>query len=270
MAKSSPLVPALGKKVHLSDYDPADKGKYKRESDVTAILANDLTRLQTLQEVLYASSTRSLLVILQAIDAGGKDGAIKHVFQGVNPQGVNVTSFKQPTAEQLAHDFLWRIHPNVPAKGFIGVFNRSYYEDVLVVRVHKLAEKKVWKAHYDQINEFEALLTASGTTILKFFLYISRDEQKKRFQARLDDPEKRWKFAPGDLDERALWNEYVEADEDMLTKCNTEVAPWHIVPANHKWYRNLVVTQTIIDALEAMDLKYPDPIKDIDKIVIPD
>ena len=270
MAKNSSLIPPPGKKVHLNEYDPGETGKYKQENAVTAILEKDLKRLQALQEVLYGDNTRSLLVILQAIDAGGKDGTINHVFRGVNPQGVNVFSFKQPTAEQLAHDFLWRVHPHVPANGSISVFNRSYYEDVLVVRVHKLTEKKVWKAHYDQINEFEALLTANGTTILKFFLHISRDEQKERFQARLDDPDKRWKFAMGDLDERALWDQYMEADEDMLTKCNTESAPWHIVPANHKWYRNLVITQTIIDALEAMKLKYPDPVQDIDKITIPD
>jgi PPK2 family polyphosphate:nucleotide phosphotransferase len=270
MAKSNPLIPPFGKKVHLGDYDPSDSGKYKQESAVTAVLEKDLKRLQALQEVLYADSSRALLVILQAIDAGGKDGTIKHVFRGLNPQGVNVTSFKQPTAEQSAHDFLWRVHPFAPANGYISVFNRSYYEDVLVVRVHKLAEKHVWKAHYDQINAFEELLTASGTTILKFFLYISKDEQKLRFQARLDDPDKRWKFATGDLAERALWDEYIEADEDMLTKCNTELAPWHIVPANHKWYRNLVITQAIIGALEAMDLKYPDPVANIDKIVIPD
>ncbi len=181
MSKTSHLNPPLGKKVHLEDYDPGDTGKYKEESDITATLEKDLRHLQALQDVLYADSTRSLLVILQAIDAGGKDGTINHVFRGVNPQGVNVFSFKQPTDEQLAHDFLWRVHPHVPANGEISVFNRSYYEDVLVARVHKLVEKKVWKARYDQINDFEALLTANGTTILKFFLYISKEEQKLCF-----------------------------------------------------------------------------------------
>jgi PPK2 family polyphosphate:nucleotide phosphotransferase len=270
MAKSDLLIPPPGKKVHLEEYDPGDIGKYKQEDEVAERLEKDLKHLQKLQDVLYADCSHSLLVILQAIDAGGKDGTINHVFRGVNPQGVNVFSFKQPTDEQLAHDFLWRVHPHVPAKGDISVFNRSYYEDVLVVRVHKLAEKKVWKARYDQINDFEALLTANGTTVLKFFLYISKEEQKKRFQARLDDPDKRWKFSTGDLDERALWDEYIEAYEDVLTKCNTESAPWHIIPANHKWYRNLVITQAIIDALEAMNLKYPEPVKDIHKITIPD
>ncbi len=268
--KAQPLIPPFEKKVHLADYDPAYSGKYASEQEVSDTLAKDVLRLRALQERLYAEGKRALLVILQAIDAGGKDGTIKHVFEGVNPQGVQVTSFKQPSLDDMAHDFLWRVHQHVPAKGNIGVFNRSQYEDVLIVRVHGLAPKATWKAHYDQINQFEALLAATGTTVLKFFLYISKDEQKRRFEDRLKDPAKQWKFSMADLSERKLWDDYIDAFEDMLTRCNTEVAPWHIVPGNHKWYRNLVITQTIVNTLDAMKLTYPTPLENIDQITIPD
>jgi PPK2 family polyphosphate:nucleotide phosphotransferase len=265
-----PLIPSHGKKVKLKDYDPGYTEGIKREEDATEQLQKDLDHLAELQDVLYAQSKHSLLVVLQAIDAGGKDGTIKHVFRGLNPQGVKVTSFKQPTPDELAHDFLWRIHQHTPARGYISVFNRSHYEDVLIVRVHDIAPKKVWKQRYDQINAFEELLVANGTAVLKFFLYISKDEQKQRFEERLNNPDKNWKFAKGDLEERARWDDYIEAYEDMLTKCNTEHAPWHIVPANHKWYRNLVITQAIIKSLEGMDLSYPKPAEPLDGIEIPD
>jgi PPK2 family polyphosphate:nucleotide phosphotransferase len=265
-----PLIPPIGHKVRLKDYDPGYTGDFRHKEDVQAQLAKDLARLDELQEVFYADGRRALLIILQGIDTGGKDGTIEHVFSGVNPQGVQVTAFKRPTPEELAHDFLWRVHRNVPPKGFIGIFNRSHYEDVLVVRVHDLVPRKVWKERYDQINQFEAMLAANGVTILKFFLYISKDEQKKRFEARLKDPKKQWKFAMGDLDERQRWDDYMAAFEDMLTKCNTEYAPWHIVPANHKWYRNYIVTQTVISTLERMNLKYPKPAEGIENVVIPD
>jgi PPK2 family polyphosphate:nucleotide phosphotransferase len=265
-----PLIPPIGQKVRLKDYDPGYTGDFRHKEDVQQQLAQDLGRLDELQEVFYADGRRALLIVLQGIDTGGKDGTIEHVFSGVNPQGVQVTSFKQPTPEELAHDFLWRVHRNVPQKGFIGIFNRSHYEDVLVVRVHDLVPRKVWKERYDQINQFEAMLAASGVTILKFFLYISKDEQKKRFEARLKDPKKQWKFAMGDLDERQRWDDYTAAFEDMLTRCNTEYAPWYIVPANHKWYRNYVVTQAVISTLENMNLKYPKPAEGIENVVIPD
>ncbi len=269
MAKQ-PLIPSLGKKIRLADYDPSYTGNYDSEDQVQEQLSKDVEKLTDLQETLYAEGKQSLLVVLQAIDAGGKDGTIGHVFRGLNPQGVLVTSFKQPTAEEAGHDFLWRVHKAVPAHGYIGVFNRSHYEDVLIVRVHDLVPKKVWKTRYDTINQFEEMLSNSGTKILKFFLYISKEEQKRRFEARLQDPKKHWKFAPGDLKERELWDEYIEAFEDMLTKCNTDYAPWHIVPANKKWYRNLVITRAIVNALEEMKPTFPPEEPGLDQIVIPD
>jgi PPK2 family polyphosphate:nucleotide phosphotransferase len=264
------LNPPLGEKVRLKDYDPEYTDDYEEKADVKDQLKEDLERLAELQEVLFAESKRAILVVLQGIDTGGKDGTIEHVFSGINPQGVQVTAFKQPTPLELAHDFLWRIHLATPPKGYIGIFNRSHYEDVIVVRVHDLVTKKVWSKRYEQINQFEELLTENGTTILKFFLYISKDEQKKRLEKRLEDPHKQWKFDVNDLKERERWNEYVEAYEDMLTNCNTAYAPWHIVPANHKWYRNFVVTRTIVETMEGMNLKYPKPKEDLSHITIPD
>lgn len=265
-----PLVPPADKKVRLKDYDPAYSGKYKNEHEIEGELTKDLEKLSGLQDLLYAENERSLLIVLQGIDTGGKDGTVRHVFRGLNPQGVQVTSFKQPSAEELSHDFLWRIHEHVPPKGHIGVFNRSHYEDVLVVRVHNLVSKKIWKERYDQINRFEEMLTEHHVTILKFFLYISKDEQKHRLEERQHDPKKQWKFAEGDLAERKLWDDYIDAYEDMLTKCNTDYAPWYVIPSNHKWYRNLVVTRAIVETMEDMKLKYPSPIPNIDQIVIPD
>ena len=227
-------------------------------------------RCASCRRSLYAESKHRLLIVLQAMDTGGKDGVIRHVMSGVNPQGCQVTSFKVPTAEELAHDFLWRIHQQVPRRGYIGIFNRSHYEDVLVVRVHDLVPKKVWQQRYEQINQFEKLLSETGTTILKFFLHISKDEQKRRLEARRDTPEKQWKFSLGDLKEREYWDDYMDAYEDALTRCSTRWAPWYIVPANQKWYRNLVVARTIVKTLESFDMKYPEPEKGIETAVVPD
>jgi PPK2 family polyphosphate:nucleotide phosphotransferase len=210
-----------------------------------------------LQERLYAEGKQKLLVVFQAMDAGGKDGTIRTVFRGVNPQGVTVTPFKKPTEDELAHDFLWRIHKAVPAAGTIGVFNRSHYEDVLVVRVHNLVPESVWKPRYEQINDFEKMLTSSGTTIIKFFLHISKKEQKQRLQERLDDPAKRWKFDRADLDKRKLWDGYRDAFEDMLEKCSVKAAPWYVIPADQNWYRDFAVCSIITETLQRMNPKYP-------------
>lgn len=269
MSAAQSLIPSFKTAVKLSKYDPNDKGDYDKNKAKDEL--QDLQqRLQQLQEMLYAQGKHALLIILQAMDAGGKDGTIKHVFHGVNPQGVRVTSFKAPTSKELAHDYLWRIHQHTPAKGYIGIFNRSHYEDVLVVRVNDLVPKAVWQKRYDQINEFEHLLTENGTQILKFYLHISKDEQKERLQARLDDPSKHWKFSIGDLPVREQWDAYMEAYEAVLTRCNTPYAPWHIIPANRKWYRNLLVTRLIVEKLERMELAYPPPEAGLDKVVIPD
>jgi PPK2 family polyphosphate:nucleotide phosphotransferase len=216
-------------------------------------------RLEELQELLHAEHKHKVLIVLQAMDTGGKDGTIRHVFEGVNPQGVRVASFKKPTPEELGHDFLWRVHKQVPGRGEIVIFNRSHYEDVLVVRVHDLAPKGVWSKRYDHINDFERMLVDEGTTILKFFLHIDLDEQKERLQARLDEPNKRWKFNPADLEERKLWPMYVKAYEDAISKTSTDWAPWYVIPANRKWYRNLVVGTVIIEALEDLNMRYPKP-----------
>ncbi|MBX3062939.1 MAG: polyphosphate kinase 2 family protein [Anaerolineae bacterium] len=270
MSKKQPLIPAFDEKVDLRDYDPDYTGKFSSEDEAEHDRKRDLEKLHKLQETFYAEQKHSLLIIFQATDTGGKDGAIEHVFRGVNPAGVVVTSFKKPSEEELAHDYLWRVHPHTPRRGMISVFNRSHYEDVLVVRVHDLVPKKVWKKRFDQINDFERMLYENGTTILKFYLHISKGEQKRRLESRRDDPEKQWKFNVGDLEERKYWDQYQEAYEDVLTKCNFEHAPWHIVPANNKWYRDYVIAKTIGDTIDAMDCKYPKPTEDIASIVIPD
>ncbi len=258
-----------GSKVDLNQWDPNDKSAFpgdKSEGHRALLALNE--RLETLQELLYAEHKHKVLIVLQAMDTGGKDGTIRHVFEGVNPQGVKVTGFKRPTPEELDHDFLWRVHPHVPGTGEIAIFNRSHYEDVLVVRVHNLVSPEVWRRRYAQINGFEHMLAEAGTTILKFYLHIDQDEQKQRLQARLDEPNKRWKFNPSDLKERKLWPDYVKAYEDALGQTSTQWAPWYIVPANRKWYRNLVVATTIVEALEALDMSYPEPSEDLDQIVI--
>ena len=267
---TQPFLVAPGTQVNLTDHDPGYSGDYQRKKDVKKQLQHHRDRLRELQQVLWAEGKHALLIVLQAMDAGGKDGTIRHVFRGVNPQGCQVTSFKVPTEEELDHDYLWRIHKAVPRKGYIGIFNRSHYEDVLVVRVHNLVPPEVWGQRYEQINHFEKMLADSGTTILKFFLHISREEQKGRFEARLQDPHKNWKFSTGDVKERAYWDEYQRAFEDALSKCSTPWAPWYVIPANHKWYRNLVISQTIVETLEGLDLHYPPSLPDADQIVVPD
>ncbi|MBA9060760.1 PPK2 family polyphosphate:nucleotide phosphotransferase [Methylobacterium fujisawaense] len=233
-------------------------------------LAGERARIVALQERLYAERARSLLLVFQAIDTGGKDGTIRSVLQGVNPQGCTVASFKVPSSEELDHDFLWRYHARVPGRGMIGVFNRSHYEDVLVVRVKGLVPDAVWQSRYGRINDFERLLTESGTTVIKFFLHISRAEQKKRLEARIADPEKRWKFDPADLVERKSWDAYQQAFADALGRCSTPHAPWLVVPANHKWFRNYVIARTVADTLEAMDPRFPEASKGIADLTVPD
>ncbi len=235
-----------------------------------AALASERARIAALQERLYAEHARSLLVVFQAIDTGGKDGTIRAVFEGVNPQGCRVWSFKVPSAEESDHDFLWRYHAKAPARGMINVFNRSHYEDVLVVRVKDLVPEPVWRERYGQINDFERMLSAAGTTVLKFFLHISKDEQRERLEARIANPEKHWKFDPADLVERRSWDAYQAAFADALSECSTGQAPWHVVPANRKWYRNLLIARTIADTLEAMDPRFPEAKADIAGLTVPD
>ncbi len=254
---SQPIVPPPHQEIHLAEFDPGHvagdwiKKSARKQAKINIDVISDLAYR------LYAEDKRSLLMILQGVDTAGKDGAIRCVMTGVNPQSCQVTPFKQPSAEELDHDFLWRIHRAVPRRGEIGIFNRSQYEDVLVVRVHSLVSESEWKTRYDRINEFEKVLVEGGMTILKFFLHISKDEQRQRLQERLDDPMKNWKFALHDLDERKLWDDYQRAYEDALIKCNTQYAPWHIVPADRKWYRNLVVSQAVREALENMNPQTP-------------
>jgi PPK2 family polyphosphate:nucleotide phosphotransferase len=261
------LAAPLHKKIRLKDFDPAEtygyeKGREKDERD-EALMDKTVARLDELQYTLYAEGQRSVLVVLQGMDTSGKDGTIRHVMTGASPQSCKVTSFKQPTSHELAHDFLWRIHAAVPEKGNIGIFNRSHYEDVLVVRVHKLVPKKVWTERYDEINRFERYLTENGTTILKFFLHISKDEQKRRIEERIANPTKHWKLSPADIEERQYWDDYTEAYEDAISRCSTKYAPWFIIPANHKWFRNLAVSKILVEALEKMNPKYPTPELDI-------
>ena len=225
-------------------------------------------QLESLQEVLYAEGKHKVLVVLQAMDTGGKDGTIRHVFDGTNPQGVKVASFKKPTPEELAHDYLWRVHAHTPGSGEITVFNRSHYEDVLVVRVHNLVPEQRWSGRYEHINGFERALADEGTTIVKFFLHISKSEQRRRLQARLDTPDKQWKFSKGDLAERQRWDEYVDAYEAALSKTSTSHAPWYVIPADRKWYRNLAISQILVDTLNGFDMSFPPPEDDLTGIVV--
>lgn len=250
-----------GGKVQLAAHDPASTagapGDHLQTEEATLPLHDELFALQ---DRLWAESRRSLLVVLQGLDASGKDGTIKHVFRGVNPQGTTVTSFKEPTPEEQAHDFLWRVHTRTPAAGVIAVFNRSHYEDVLVVRVHGLVPDRVWRARYGHINSFEKNLAAAGTTMVKFFLSVSYEEQSRRLQSRLEQPDKRWKARAADFAERKHWDAYQAAYRDMLEQTSTEVAPWFVIPADHKWYRNWAVSQVLLHTLEQMDPRYPDPL----------
>ena len=247
-----------GQKIALNNFDPDDTslapgGKAEAKAELAAIVE----RLSEAQERLFAGHQRSLLIVLQGMDTSGKDGTIRHVMRGLNPQGTRVVSFRKPSDEELEHDFLWRVHAKVPAKGEAVVFNRSHYEDVLIVRVHDLVPKAVWRERYDQINAFERILHENGTVIVKFFLHISRDEQRTRLQARVEDPKKCWKFQHGDLEERKFWKDYLRAYEDALSKTSTEWAPWYIVPANQKWYRNHLVGSIVAETLDTLRLKYP-------------
>jgi PPK2 family polyphosphate:nucleotide phosphotransferase len=245
----------------LDTCDPDDTGEYKKtdqgKEKAKAITAQLIGRLDEMQERLYANGDRAVLIVLQGMDTSGKDGTIKSVMSGLNPQGCKVVAFKTPSSEELGHDFLWRVHQKAPSKGQIGIFNRSHYEDVLITRVHGLVSDKIVKQRFNQIKEFEELLHENGTTILKFFLHISKDEQKERLEERIRNPEKRWKFNEGDLEERKLWKDYMAAFEDVMTATSTDHAPWYIVPANRKWYRNLVVADRVVEALEALKLKTP-------------
>jgi PPK2 family polyphosphate:nucleotide phosphotransferase len=254
--KSPVVTVSPGHKIRLSRIDAGDTGGSNKEKALQRFceLREKISELQT---ILHAEHRRSLLLVFQAMDTGGKDGAIKDLCAGLNPAGIHLTSFKAPSAAELDHDFLWRIHQAAPVKGMIGIWNRSHYEDVLVVRVHKLVPRKVWKARFEQINQFEKMLTENGTTILKFMLHISKEEQKERLQARLDNPEKRWKFNVGDIKERASWSDYQKAYEDALNKCSTKWAPWHVVPADHKWARNLAIAELVLGALKEIDPRYP-------------
>jgi PPK2 family polyphosphate:nucleotide phosphotransferase len=247
-----------GQKVDLDDFDPDDTALVPGKAEALEQSAGLRSRLAELQEVLYAEKRRKLLLVLQGMDTSGKDGTVRHVMAGFNPQSTRVVSFRSPSIEELEHDYLWRVHHQVPGKGEVVVFNRSHYEDVLIVRVHGLVPKSVWRKRYDQIRAFEQMLVDEGTVLLKFFLHISKDEQRKRLQERVDDPAKRWKFQHGDLEERKLWTDYRRAYEEALSKTATDDAPWFIIPANRKWYRNYLVGSILTDTLEKLDMKYPE------------
>jgi len=251
-----------GTRITLAGHDPGDTTGFEDKKSVEKQIQKNLKRLSELQYLLYAENKRSLLVVLQAMDAGGKDGTIRHVMGPLNPQSCRVVSFKTPTAEELAHDFLWRIHRATPRTGEILIFNRSHYEDVLIVRVHGLVPKSVWSRRYDQINALEKILAQNNTHILKFFLHISKDEQLERLKARLDDPTKRWKANSGDFDEREYWDAYTRAYEVALRKCSTEHAPWFIIPANKKWFRNFVVSEILVEYLSNLRMKFPEAAAD--------
>jgi PPK2 family polyphosphate:nucleotide phosphotransferase len=255
-----------GKKVKLRDIDPGFTDKHESHKDAAQEMEHYQKQLGKLQELLYAGKQHSLLICLQAMDTGGKDGTINHVFRAMNPQGCRVVDFKQPSAEELSHDFLWRIHRAAPAKSEVVVFNRSQYEDVLIVRVHNLVSKKIWQSRYDQINCFEEGLAKDNVHILKFYLHISKSEQLKRFKERLDDPSKQWKISEDDYKERAFWSDYLSAYEDALSRCSTEQAPWFIIPADHKWFRNLAISRIVVEHLEQLNLRRPLPSVDLKRI----
>jgi len=261
LVKSLQVAP--GDKINLNDYDPDETFGLKNDETSQKMVQKLVARLADLQYLLYASKEYSLLIILQGMDCSGKDGTIRQVMSQVNPQGCRVTSFKAPSAQEAAHDFLWRIHPAVPDRGMIGIFNRSHYEDVLIVRVHKLVSESIWSARYKEINSFEKILTENNVRLLKFYLHISRQEQNKRFRQRLQDRTKWWKLSPADFQERNYWKSYIGAYEDMLRYCSTPWAPWYVIPADKKWFRNLAVSQIIVKTLEEMNMKFPKPTFDV-------
>ncbi|MFZ1882429.1 MAG: polyphosphate kinase 2 family protein [Rhodoplanes sp.] len=248
-----------GAKLRLGKIDPSYTGKYDSHEQASAELGKQVERMDRLQYLLYADARQSLLIVLQGLDAGGKDGVIRHLFTGMNPQGTFVSCFKEPSNVELAHDFLWRIHLRAPAKGEVAIFNRSHYEDVLVVRVHKLVPRSVWSKRFELINDFERMLAENGTRILKFYLHISPEEQLARFKQRLDDPARRWKISESDYSERELWPQYVEAYEDAIKETSTKRAPWFVIPANHKWFRDLAISTIVADAMDDMGLELPAP-----------
>jgi PPK2 family polyphosphate:nucleotide phosphotransferase len=260
------LIVEPGSRIQLRDIDAAYHGRHETHEAALGELQEQVARLTHLQYLLYAERKRSLLIVLQGIDAAGKDGTCWHVMSAMNPQGTTVTGFKQPSEEESAHDFLWRIHRHAPALGQVAVFNRSHYEDVLVVRVHKLVPKKIWSQRFDLINDFEKMLADHGTTIVKLFLYISPEEQLERFKQRLDDPHRQWKISDSDYKEREFWDKYIRAYEDMLEKCSTRYAPWYVIPSNHKWFRNLAVSHIIADTMDDLGMKMPKPTVDLDLI----
>jgi PPK2 family polyphosphate:nucleotide phosphotransferase len=252
-----------GKKVRLSKFNPDDTFGFHKDQKTRDTLQHNLRKLSELQALLYADRRKAVLIVLQALDAGGKDGTIRHVMSGVNPQGCEVMSFKAPAAEELDHDFLWRVHKAVPRRGNIGIFNRSHYEDVLIARVHNLVPRSVWSERYAQINAFEKILVENSIHILKFFLHISKDEQRKRFNARIQDESKNWKISTADFSERDRWNDYTEAYEEALIRCSTEWAPWYIIPSNKKWFRNLAVAEIVASTMDRLNLRYPPPAVDL-------
>jgi PPK2 family polyphosphate:nucleotide phosphotransferase len=255
-----------GARVKLADIDPSFKGRHESPEAAAGETEQYRKRLADLQEMLYVEGGRSLLICLQGLDTAGKDGTIKHILGAMNPQGCTVTHFRRPSAEEAAHDFLWRAHRAAPARGEVAIFNRSHYEDVLVVRVHNLVSKSVWSQRYEQINAFEEGLLQNQTQVLKFFLHISSEEQLARFKARLDDPTKQWKISESDYQERKAWRDYIMAYEEMLSRCSTEHAPWYVIPANHKWFRNLAIGRILVEHLESLNLSYPKPTVDLERI----
>src|SRR5205807_5536342 len=274
--KHDALIVPPGKKIRLKDFDPGYTGKYQSKDEACEKLEADICHLAEYQDVLYAQNTYALLIIFQAMDAAGKDGTIKHVMSGVNPQGTQVFSFKSPSPEELDHDYLWRAHKAVPERGKIGIFNRSYYEEVLVVRVHEhllaaqkipesLVTRNIWEERFEDIRRFERYLTRNGVVVVKFFLHLSRKEQKKRFLERLDDSKKNWKFSMADVKERGFWKDYQAAYDEMIRNTATRHAPWYVVPADNKWYTRLVVASAIIDTLDGLNLRFPDADTEVKK-----
>ncbi len=267
--KIKPLVAPPGKQIRLKDFDTAYKNGFESHEHARAKLDNNKERLAKYQDLLYAENSYSLLIILQGMDAAGKDSTVKHVMSGVNPEGCQVFAFKEPSAEELGHDFIWRAYRNLPRRGTIGIFNRSYYEEVLVVRVHpellqnerlpkfRSADKKFWKSRFESINDVERHLVRNGTVVLKFFLHVSKEEQRSRFLARLDDSSKNWKFSESDLHERRHWDDYQAAYEEAINHTSTRHAPWYIIPADHKWFAHLAVSEVIVETLKTLNLHYP-------------
>jgi PPK2 family polyphosphate:nucleotide phosphotransferase len=265
---TQPLTVPPGTSVKLDDFDPAFCDGPLKKNSAREQLRENAKLLAEYGYRLYAENQRSILLVLQGMDTAGKDGTIRNVMRGFNPQSCQVVSFKQPSAEELDHDFLWRIHKAVPRRGNVGIFNRSHYEDVLVVRVHNLVPESVWRKRYDVINTFEQLLTEAGTKIVKCYLHISKDQQRRRLQARLENPHKRWKFSKGDLAERKLWRDYIEAYEAALTRCNTQHAPWHIIPSDRKWVRNLTVSNLLVETVKQMAPEFPPAEEGLEGVVV--